>query len=136
MNTASNSSTNMSDTADAGIKKLLYVFEHGPYSTSSGSEALEAVLSGANFEQEMSLLFIFNGVYQLKKNQETKESLIKAYTKTFLALDDFGVNNVYVHDLSLLARGLEIRDLMIPAIVLSAEEITDLIAGQHRAFTF
>lgn len=136
MNTDSNTEIDRGNEFDSGIKKLLYVFEHGPYSTSSGSEALEAVLSGANFEQELSLLFIYNGVFQLKKSQETKESLMNPYTKTFLALDDFGVNNVFVHDLSLLARGLESQDLMIPAKVLSAEEIASLIACQYRVFTF
>ena len=43
-------------------KKLLYVFDSGPYSNSSGSETLEAVLVGTNFEQDISLLFINNGL--------------------------------------------------------------------------
>lgn len=130
MNTVSTS------TVDARSRKLLYVFEQGPFSTSSGLETLEAVLSGANFEQDLSLLFIHNGVFQLKKNQETKDSLIKPYTKTFLALEDFGISKIYVHDLSMLARGLQGGDLMLSAQFLSSEQVANLIAGQHRVFTF
>ena len=117
-------------------KKLLYVFDSGPYSSSSGSEALEAVLVGANFEQEISLLFINNGIFQIKRNQDTSASQLKPSYKTFKALEDFDITKVYTHDLSLLARGLEADDLMIPASVLSSQAVSILIAEQDRVFTF
>ena len=50
-------------------EKILYVFTQAPYSTSAGIEALDALLIGAAFEQEVSVLFIHNGVFQLKDQQ-------------------------------------------------------------------
>lgn len=117
-------------------KKLLYVFDSAPYSSSAGSEALEAVLIGANFEQDISLLFINNGVFQIKRDQSTKGSLMKPFFKTYSALEDFEVTNIYSHDLSLLARGLDARDLMIPASVLTSAEVAQLLNEQDKVFTF
>ncbi len=117
-------------------QKLLYIFEHGPYSNASGQEALEAALIGASFDQTVSLLFLFDGVFQLKNQQGAQDSQIKQYTKTFKALADFDISNIYVHDLSLSARGLGLHDLMLSAQSLSAKEIADLITEHHKVFTF
>lgn len=125
-------------------KKLLYVFESGPYSTSAGLEALDAVLIGASFEQDVSLLFLNDGVFQLKANQcvgsksvGLKESVgLKQYTKTFKALVDFDVDRVFVHDLSMAARGLSLTELIIDAQALTSQEMTQLIAQQDKVFTF
>jgi len=115
---------------------LLYVFTTAPYSNANGQEALDSVLVGAAFEQEVSVLFVHDGVFQLKAKQDTSSAQIKQYTKAFKALDDFGVENVYVHDLSLLARGVDETDLIINAKIIDAEKMRNLIAKQFRVFTF
>jgi tRNA 2-thiouridine synthesizing protein C len=118
------------------IAKLLYVFEHGPYSRAAGQEALDAALIGAAFEQSVSVLFIHNGVFQLKSDQSAQNSDIKQYTKAFRALEDFGVEAVYVHDLSLKARGLELENLQVDANVIDSDDIRELMSEQARVFTF
>lgn len=116
--------------------KLLYVFTQAPYSNAAGLEALDAVLIGASFEQDVSVLFLENGVFQLLNGQNTQSTGIKQFTKTFKVLADFGVEHCYAHDLSLQARGLEQSQLMIDTQVLSSEQVRSLIAEQHRVFTF
>lgn len=116
-------------------QKLLYVFTQAPYSTSSGLEALDAVLIGAAFEQEVSVLFIHNGVFQLK-DQQVPAKGIKAFTKTYKALEDFGVENVYVDSLSMVARGLNASQLLCKAVELNSEQVKDLLSEQYRVFTF
>ena len=118
------------------VAKLLYVFEHAPYSTSAGQEALDAALIGAAFEQSVSTLFIHDGVFQLKSDQNTRSSAIKQYTKAFRALADFSIENAYVHDLSLKARGLELHHLQIDVQLLDSEGIRTLMSEQTRVFTF
>jgi len=122
-------------------QKILFVITQAPYSNSAGQEALDALLIGAAFEQEVSVLFIHNGVFQLKNNQDTKQTNstvkdIKQFTKTFKALNDFGVEHVYVDDLSLASRGLDADQLMLDVQTISSEQVKELIAEQFRVFTF
>lgn len=123
------------------VKKILYVFTQAPYSNSTGQEALDALLIGAAFEQEVSALFIHNGVFQLKGQQNTTLSsdadmALKPFTKAFKALEDFGVEHIYIDGLSLLSRGLTAEQLMIEAQVLESKQVSQLMGEQFRVFTF
>ena len=122
-------------------QKLLYVITQAPYSNSTGLEALDALLIGAAFEQDVSVLFIHNGVFQLKTGQQTAQANsqtagIKQFTKTFKALEDFGVEKIYVDELSLLSRGLTPDQLFMPAKAIDSHQVKALIAQQFRVFTF
>ena len=55
------------------VKKFLYVNRRAPHGTVYAHEALEVVLIGAAFDQDVSLAFIDDGVFQLKKDQDTSE---------------------------------------------------------------
>ena len=55
------------------IKKFLYINRRPPHGSIYAHEALEVVLIGAAFDQDVSLAFIDDGVYQLKKNQDTSD---------------------------------------------------------------
>jgi len=117
------------------VQKLLYVFTQAPYSNSAGLEALDAVLIGAAFEQQVSVLFIHNGVFQLNQNQSTSHE-VKQFTKTYKALNDFGVENIFVDQLSMNSRGLTTLQLICDTIALDSEQVKALIADQFRVFTF
>jgi len=93
------------------IKKFLYVNRKAPYGTIYAWESLEVVLIGAAFDQDVSLAFIDDGVYQLVKGQDTKEIGMKNFSPTYSALGDYDVNKIYVEKESLEARGLTIDDL-------------------------
>lgn len=116
--------------------KWLYVISQAPYSNAHGQEALDAILIGASFEQEVSVLFVHDGVFQIKSGQGGGPSKIKQFTKAYKALVDFGVENIFVHELSLLARGVTKDDLTIEAQLLNASELSLIMAMQNRVFTF
>ena len=119
------------------MAKLLYVITQGPYSSAQGQEALDAILIGASFEQNISVLFLHDGVFQLKMSQNKDgKSDIKIFTKTYKALNDFGVDQIFVHDLSMLSRGLTSQDLMMKTQQLSSPEVAELFSQQTRVFTF
>jgi tRNA 2-thiouridine synthesizing protein C len=86
----------MSDT-----KKFMYVNRRAPYGTVYALESLEVVLIGAAFEQDVCMAFIDDGVYQIKKGQDTSESDMKNFSPTFNALGDYEVNKLYVEKESL-----------------------------------
>ncbi len=93
-------------------KKFLYVNRKAPYGSIYALESLEVVLIGAAFEQDVSLAFIDDGVYQLKKNQSTDGIGMKNFSPTYNALGDYDINKIYVDKDSLEQRGLTLDDLM------------------------
>ena len=128
----------MEQEAGAGgkVKKFLYVNRKAPYGTIYALESLEVVLIGAAFEQDVSLAFIGDGVYQLTKGQDTKALGVKNFSPAFRALDDYDVNKLYVDADSLRARGLAAEDLLVPVEVVSAERMAEIMEGQDVVLSF
>ena len=92
-------------------KKFLYVNRKAPYGTIYALESLETVLIGAAFEQDVSVAFLDDGVYQLTKGQDTKGIGMKNFSPTYAALGDYDVQKIYVEKESLDERGLTLADL-------------------------
>jgi len=94
------------------IKKFMYLNRKAPYGTIYAWESLEVVLIGAAFDQEVNLMFLDDGVYQLTKGQDTKGIGMKNFSPTHRTLGDYEVKNIYVDRDSLQARGLTQDDLV------------------------
>jgi tRNA 2-thiouridine synthesizing protein C len=112
------------------IKRFMYVNRRAPYGTIYALECLEVVLVAAAFDQDVSVVFVDDGVCQLKKNQDTTEIGMKNFSKTYGALDDYDVEKIYVEKESLEARGLSADDLVIPVEVIGAADLRDIMAQQ------
>ncbi|MCP4472121.1 MAG: sulfurtransferase complex subunit TusC [Gammaproteobacteria bacterium] len=93
-------------------KKFLYVNRKPPHGSIYALESLEVVLIGAAFEQDVTLAFIDDGVYQLLQKQDSSAIATKNFAPTFRALGDYDVNKIYVERESLEMRGLGKDDLM------------------------
>jgi tRNA 2-thiouridine synthesizing protein C len=118
------------------VKKFLYVNRKAPYGTIYALESLEVVLIGAAFEQDVSLAFIGDGVYQLAKGQDTKGLAMKNFSPAFRALEDYDVTKLYVDEDSLRARGMGAEDLVVPVEVVSAERMAEIMEGQDVVLSF
>ena len=97
------------------VKKFLYLNRKAPYGTIYAWEALEVVLIGAAFDQEVSLMFLDDGVYELAKGQSTAGIGMKNFSPTYRTLGDYEVKYIYVDRDSLEARGLTADDLVAVA---------------------
>jgi len=124
------------DNAGGVAKKFLYVNRRAPYGSIYALESLEVVLIGAAFEQDVSLAFLGDGVYQLTKGQDTKGLEVKNFSPTFRALEDYDVTKLYVEKEALEARGLREADLVVPVQVVSAERIAQIMDGQDVILSF
>ncbi len=67
-------------------KKFMFVNRKAPYGTVYALESLEVVLITAAFDQDVSLAFLDDGVYQLKKGQQTKGIETKNFSPAYRAL--------------------------------------------------
>ncbi len=94
------------------IKKFMYINRRAPHGTIYAWESLEVVLIGAAFDQDVSLAFLDDGVYQLLKGQDTAGIETKNFSPTYSALGDYDVTKLYVEKESLEERGLTLDDLM------------------------
>ena len=118
------------------VKKLMYVNRKAPYGTIYALESLEVVLIGAAFDQDVSLVFMDDGVYQLKKGQDTKATEMKNFSPTYRALEMYDVEKLFVSQESMTDRGLTVDDLVVPVEVLDASQMADLMEDQDVILTF
>ena len=118
------------------IKKFMFVNRKAPYGTIYALESLEVVLIAATFDQDVSLVFLDDGVYELAKGQDTAGIGIKNHSKTYRALDGYDVEKLYVERESMQARGLSEDDLIVDVEVLSSAEMAALMAEQDVVLSF
>ena len=127
----------MDDQIESGIvKKFLYINRRAPHGTIYAHEALEVVLIGAAFEQDVSLAFIDDGVFQLKKDQDTSDIHTKNFSKIFKALEMYDVEKLFVEKESLDKRGLTEDDLSVDVKVINSSEMKKLITDSEVMFNF
>jgi len=143
----------MSELQEGIIKKMMYLNRKAPYGTVYALESLEVVLIGAAFDQDVSLAFVDDGVYQIVKNQKSaKDSGIgmKGFSAIYKALGDYDISKLYVEKESLVERGLTEDDLMElvyededddyeekPSIrLVSRAEMADVMDEQEIIFSF
>ena len=135
----------MSDT-----KKFLFFNRKAPYGTIYAWESLEVILISAAFEQDVSLAFMDDGVYQLVKGQDTAGIGMKNFSPTYAALGDYEITKIYVEKESLEERGLTLDDLQHlvwedededyaekdSIRLVSRTELGDVMADQDVLFNF
>ena len=127
----------MDDQIESGIvKKFLYINRRAHHGTIYAHEALEVVLIGAAFEQDVSLAFIDDGVFQLKKDQDTSDIHTKNFSKIFKALEMYDVEKLFVEKESLDKRGLTEDDLSVDVKVINSLEMKKLITDSEVIFNF
>ena len=64
---------------DEIVKKIMHVMRKAPHGTIYTYEGLEMILIMAAYDQDISVAFIDDGVYALKKDQDTEGLEIKGF---------------------------------------------------------
>ena len=122
--------------SEGNIKKFMFVNRKAPYGTVYALESLEVVLITAAFDQDVSLVFMDDGVYQLKKGQQTKGIDTKNFSPTYRALEGYDIEKLYVEKESLEARGLSEDDLLVDVTVLDSKAMGELMGQQDVVLSF
>lgn len=132
------------------VKKFCYMNRKAPYGTIYALESLEVVLIAAAFDQDISLVFADDGVFQLTKNQDTDGIGMKNFSKIYSALGDYDIKKIYVEKESLEERGLSTADLQElkyededddwaekeSLFVVGREELANIISEQDIVLSF
>jgi tRNA 2-thiouridine synthesizing protein C len=118
------------------MKKFMFVNRKPPYGTIYALESLEVVLIAATFDQDVSLVFLDDGVYELVKGQQTQGIGLKNFSPTYRALDGYDVEKLYVERESLQARGLTKDDLLVDVEVIDSARMAELMQEQDVVLSF
>jgi tRNA 2-thiouridine synthesizing protein C len=79
-------------------KKILFISRHPPYSSSTAREALDALLAASAYDQDLSLLFMDDGVFQLLKEQDSSMLEQKNIAAILPVLSVYDIDNIYIQD--------------------------------------
>jgi tRNA 2-thiouridine synthesizing protein C len=117
-------------------KKILIICRKPPYGNSLSKEAIDIALACAAFEQDMALLFLDDGIYQLLKDQQTDTIKSKNHGKILSALPLYDIDQIYVEFEAMEKRKMTSEDLIIPVTELSNDDIIALMQSSDVVFSF
>jgi tRNA 2-thiouridine synthesizing protein C len=124
------------------VKKFLYVNRRAPHGTIYAQESLEVALIGAAFEQDVSMLFLDDGVFEVRKGQNTATAGVKNFSPTYRALPMYDVEKLFVERESMDTRGMTEDDLIdlgdedVTIQVIGSAQVTELMEQQDVILTF
>ncbi|MEN0039019.1 MAG: sulfurtransferase complex subunit TusC [Cellvibrio sp.] len=118
-------------------KKILLISRHAPYGNSTAREALDTALAASVYDQDISVLFMDDGIFQLLKNQHSQFINQKNIASTIPALSLYGIENIYAHQNSLTERAIGIEELILDDIkILSNDDVKILLTEQDHVLSF
>ncbi len=118
-------------------KKFLFLFRKAPHGTLSIQEGLEAARSFCSLQLEVTLLFLDDAVFCLKKGQNTSELGTRDITAIYdMLLNQNGVKKICVKRKSMEHRGLTLEDLILDVDMLSESELIACMEDQDVILPF
>lgn len=107
--------------------KSLLIITRRPPTHLAAREALDMALAAAAFGVPTGLLFMDDGVLQLRKGQDASLLQQKSLAASLDALEIYGVEDVMVCRHSLGERGLSINHCLLPANCVDSPQIAALL---------
>ncbi len=117
-------------------KKLLFIFRHAPYGSSIARDGLDALLAASAYDQDLSVLFLGDGVFQLVGDQQSSGISSKSLSATLPALPIYDIDQIYVQQSALAERGLDKQTLVLDATALSDQAVRELMSKQEGVLSF
>lgn len=116
--------------------KILIIIRQAPCSSTLPAAALDILLTAAAFDQELTLLFMGDGVLHLVSEQNANGSGMKNISKALPSLGLYDVDQIYLEESALNSRKLESENLVMQLPTLSLSQIADSIEKADQVFNF
>ncbi len=113
------------------MKSISFIFNKAPYGLQNSRELLDICLMSSAFEMPISVIFKEQGILQLLKNQQPEVLAMKNHSKTFQALELYGVEKVMICEESFKELNLNKADLLDIGTYANKETINQVIAHSH-----
>jgi len=118
------------------MDQVAVLMRKAPYGSVYTAEGFRTIMGIAVFEMDISVVFVDDGVYALVKGQDPARLEMKPLGDGFPMLTEFDVQKFYVHDESLVERGLSADDLVMDVAVVSGSEIAQILAAAGKVLPF
>ncbi|MBU2895587.1 sulfurtransferase complex subunit TusC [Vibrio hepatarius] len=118
------------------MSKLTYLFRTAPHGIASGREGVDALLAASAYCDNVDVIFIGDGVYQLMAGQQADSILSKNYSPMFKLFELYDIEQVFVCVESLSERGILQADLVIDAKRLDVDGIKSQIHCSDKILSF
>ncbi|MEF1291177.1 sulfurtransferase complex subunit TusC [Vibrio sp. M260118] len=118
------------------MSHLTYLFRSAPHSRSSGREGIDALLAASVYCEDISVVFMGDGVYQLLQGQRPEQILSKDYAPMLKLFDLYDIEQIYVCEQSLRERGLATADLVIGVQLLDQLALSARLRQASKVLTF
>ena len=109
------------------MKKILFIVHSKPHSGLDVQEKLDVILTTAAFDQQIALLFLDGGIFQIYKNQQPEKQGLKETASILNTLEMFDVTELYIETESLREKGLKISQLSLPVKLCDRKDVNSLI---------
>ena len=117
-------------------KRFLWMSRRAPHGSIQAQEGLDALLMAVAFEQPVSVVFLDDGVYQLKRDQDPARIGRKNFCAGFPSLGIYDVHDIYAERESLALRGLREEDLLMPVRVVDSATLGALMEAHDVVMSF
>lgn len=117
-------------------KKLLFHFTAAPYGSTRAKDALDTVLAASAYEQDISLLFSSDGVFQLLKTQDGHAAEQKNLASLLSVFPMYDIDKIFVQASALSQRNLKLDQLAVDAKPLADSDVAALMNQQDSLFSF
>ena len=117
-------------------KRILLLCRRAPYAGHLARAGLDAALGAAVFDQDLSVLFMDEGIWQLLPDQHSAEIDCKSIAGTLDSMPLYDIESFYVDADSLHRRGIAVASLSGKNVLLSAAELPGFIDGFEQVWSF
>lgn len=118
------------------MNKIALLFSKAPYGDNFGKEGLDVLLSLSNYTEDLVVIFVDDGVYQITKGQQPNPALYKDSSKLFKLLELYDIESIYISKSAMTDRNLSSTDFVLDAQPLENEQISALLDSCTIKLTF
>jgi tRNA 2-thiouridine synthesizing protein C len=118
--------------SDKDQQTLLVVVRHSPYGSSMGKVSVDTVLATAAFDCQPTVLYMGEGVLQLKPEQNAEAINQKTIGKQLASFPMYDVEQIYVEAEAAARYGLDLENAPVTSKAVNSDEIYALLnTSQH-----
>ena len=117
------------------IKKIAIINSQSSFNTPTPRESLDLALIFAALDQQVTVIYLNDGVYQLLGGQQPEQINGKDFLSTMKAFDLYDIEQVIACSESVQQAGVNESDLNLPTEMGSTARIAQVIANRDQVVT-